>query len=316
MIEIIDEHEKTGYFAEKTELLSRIFHLLTKPMGLAPAALPLSKFNYPSHKRQNQGMVTKMQQAECSLDAFWSKVDGHCAKQSGSSLHQLLEGVLRDRKLQRINDWLQPEFKSVSTKKNPVQAVTTSLSTLDLNTSIEEPITPPQYENIREKVKTRAQAHEPSSADIATENLVTAADDIGHRFTVSKRGFKVITTLFYTPSEEAEAPSEEIAWSDFLSTMASVGFSVKNFDGSAWLFAPAEADLFRRSIIFHEPHPESKMSFRVARRYGRRLERAYGWSKKNFKRAQGCADYNGRIDFLENVNLVIFRQVCLCLVQC
>lgn len=256
--------------------MSQIFRLLTKPMGLASAALPLSKFEYPLHKRQNQGTVAKMQQAENTLDAFWSKVDGYCAKEGGGSLHQLLQGVLMDRNLQRTNDWQQPELKDVSTK--PIissQAATTSLSALNLSATIEEPVTSPQYGNIRQKTKTRGQAHESLPADIATETAVTATDDNGHKFTVSKRGFKVITSLFYASSKEAEAPSGEIAWSDFLSFMASVDFSVKKLDGSAWLFAPAEADLFRRSIIFHEPHPESKMSFRVARRYGRRLERAY-----------------------------------------
>lgn len=286
MEEILDEDEKSRYFAEKTELLSQIFHLLTKPMGLASAALPLGKFDYPSHKRQNQGIVAKMQQAENTLDAFWSKVDGYCAKEGGSSLHQLLQGVLMDRKLQRTKDWQQPELQNVSTETNTsTQAATTSLSALGLGTFIGEPVTPPQYGNSRQKIKTRGQAHESPSADIATETAVTAADDIGHKFTVSKRGFKVITTLFYASSEEAEAPLGGIPWSDFLSTMASVGFSVKKLDGSAWLFAPAEADLFRRSIIFHEPHPESKMSFRVARRYGRRLERAYGWSRETFEKA-------------------------------
>ena len=286
MVEILDGDEKKEHFAEKTELWSQIFDLLTKPKDLASAALPLSRFNYPSHKRQDQETVAKMQQAENNLDAFWSKVDGYCTKEGRSGLHQLLEGVLKDRKLQRTNDWQQPEFKRTSTTtNNSVQAATTGLSTLGLNTYTEEPFTPPQHGSIRQKTKTRGQAYESPPADIATEEAATASDDTGPKFTVGKRGFKVITTLFYTSSEEAEAPSGEIAWSDFLSLMASAGFSVKKLDGSAWLFSPAEADLFRRSSIFHEPHPESKMSFRVARRYGRRLERSYGWSRESFERA-------------------------------
>ncbi len=286
MVEILDQDEKKEHYAEKTELLRHIFYLLCNPMDLASAALPLSKFNYPSHKRQNQEVVAKMQQAETNLDAFWSKVDDYCTQDGGSGLHQLLEGVLRDHKLQRTNDWQQPEVKRTSTTtNNSIQAVTTGLSTLGLNTFSEEPLTPPQHGNIRQKTMTRGQAYQSPPDDIATQEAVTTSDDNGHKFTVGKRGFKVVTTLFYTSSEEVEAPSGEIAWSDFLSLMASVGFSVKKLDGSAWLFSPAEADLFRRSIIFHEPHPESKMSFRVARRYGRRLERSYGWSRESFERA-------------------------------
>jgi hypothetical protein len=41
-------------------------------------------------------------------------------------------------------------------------------------------------------------------------------------------------------------------------------------------FQPSGLDV-ERSIQFHEPHPAGKIPFRVARRIGRRLERAYGW---------------------------------------
>ena len=66
--------------------------------------------------------------------------------------------------------------------------------------------------------------------------------------------------------------------------MASVGFSIRKLDGSAWVFEPL-SDLFRRSIIFHEPHPINKIPFQTARGYGRRLERACGWTRASFSRA-------------------------------
>jgi hypothetical protein len=37
-----------------------------------------------------------------------------------------------------------------------------------------------------------------------------------------------------------------------------------------------------RKINFHEPHPEKKVPFRTCRRYGRRLNRAYGWTGDMF----------------------------------
>ena len=89
---------------------------------------------------------------------------------------------------------------------------------------------------------------------------------------------------FYSPFEDDKPPGE-IPWSEFLSAMASVRFSIKKLDGSAWVFTPhIESDVFQQSIIFHEPHPSSKIPLRIARRFGRRLERTYGWSGGSFER--------------------------------
>ena len=66
--------------------------------------------------------------------------------------------------------------------------------------------------------------------------------------------------------------------------MTSVGFSIRKLDGSAWVFEPL-SDLFRRSIIFHEPHPINKIPFQTARRYSRRLKRVYGWTRASFSHA-------------------------------
>jgi hypothetical protein len=52
---------------------------------------------------------------------------------------------------------------------------------------------------------------------------------------------------------------------------------VKNaFYGSVWTFSPTKLKV-ETSINFHEPHPNGKIPFTVARRHGRRLNRSYGW---------------------------------------
>ena len=106
-------------------------------------------------------------------------------------------------------------------------------------------------------------------------------EDERPRFKVSKRSFKIFTALFFTPKEEN--PPGEIAWSEFLSAMASVGFSIKKLHGSAWAFKPVD-DLFNRSTIFHEQHPSSKVPFKMARRFGKRLEKLLGWSIESFEK--------------------------------
>jgi hypothetical protein len=66
--------------------------------------------------------------------------------------------------------------------------------------------------------------------------------------------------------------------------MDSAGFSAEKLQGSAWKFTPRRLDV-EGSINFHEPHPSNKIAFYVARRFGRRLERAYGWKGEQFRLA-------------------------------
>lgn len=74
------------------------------------------------------------------------------------------------------------------------------------------------------------------------------------------------------------------SWLDFLHALVSIGFQAEKLYGSVWQFVPNSKffGVERRSIHFHEPHPGGKMAFWVARRCGRRLERAFGWGGETF----------------------------------
>lgn len=80
-------------------------------------------------------------------------------------------------------------------------------------------------------------------------------------------------TVFFSPS--LTSTLGEVAWHDFVHALASTGLAEKIY-GPMWQFSLAAlgAD---RSIQFHEPHPRGKAPFCVARRHGRRLNRAFGW---------------------------------------
>ena len=103
-----------------------------------------------------------------------------------------------------------------------------------------------------------------------------AADDFDPQptFAVDARALKVFRTLFFVPS--ATATPGEVAWTDFVHALASTGFGAEKLYGSVWHFTPTNLDV-ERSIQFHEPPPLGKIPFRMARRHGRRLYRAYGW---------------------------------------
>jgi hypothetical protein len=96
-----------------------------------------------------------------------------------------------------------------------------------------------------------------------------------------KRAYKVFTTVFHNPSKEGQPG--EIPWTDFLHAMRAMGFAPEKLYGSVWQFTPANQSMnIGRSIQFHEPHPEKKIPYRQAKRIGRRLNRAFGWSGEMF----------------------------------
>lgn len=91
---------------------------------------------------------------------------------------------------------------------------------------------------------------------------------------VDARALEVFRCLFHNP--ETTSTPGEVLWTDFLHALASTGFTAEKLYGSVWQFRPTLLDV-ERPIQFHEPHPQTKISFAIASRHGRRLHRAYGW---------------------------------------
>ncbi|KAI4112702.1 MAG: hypothetical protein LQ345_006189 [Seirophora villosa] len=275
MTEFIEQEDKHAEYDEKTKLMNRIFSVLTKTdMQLAEVGTPLGKFNYPSNERRTAASTLTMQKAEKNLDVFWTHVDDHCRGKTGKTIHEMLNGILEDRQLQRTPDWVEHDPKPQHSKgpSDPDMELS-QFATIELQSRTEKTIST-AIAQVEEKAKAKTRGL-PRNASIAPErnfenDAHTENDFQIPMFDVSKRGFKVFTTLFHTSTEEE--PPGDLPWSDFLSAMASIGFSIKKLDGSAWVFAPVD-DKWKQSIIFHEPHPSSKISFQVARRFGRRLWR-------------------------------------------
>lgn len=134
----------------------------------------------------------------------------------------------------------------------------------------------------KQKVKTRGapSSQEPQEGQPNYDHTTPRhIPDIQPTIAVGKRALKVLTTLFHDP-DEPNQPGE-IPWPDFLHAMSATGFSPTKVHGSVWQFTPTTLDV-ERSIQFHEPHPQNRIPFTMARRFGRRLNRAYGWARGMF----------------------------------
>ncbi|KAL8854456.1 MAG: hypothetical protein Q9221_000727 [Calogaya cf. arnoldii] len=134
-------------------------------------------------------------------------------------------------------------------------------------TNIKKESTPESYD-VHHAMATLVERTETSTGPDTTENGAP-------KIPVKKKAFNTFAALFGKPV--ADKLPGELPWSDFKRAMVNVGFGAEKLQGSAWLFASEKGN-----IIFHEPHPESKLPMHWARRIARRLNRNFGWTMDTF----------------------------------
>ena len=214
-----------------------------------------------------------MRIAEHNLDTFWRAVDEELLRKNAVSPR--LEEILKERNLHRTAEYREPP-KAQKHSDYTVADLLKPLSEVYLERErlTEETISRKERGAPKGETKTRGIAHRRKNDDEATEVPSLPAEEVQPIFRLDKRALKAFKTLFFVPSVSAQPG--EVAWNDFLHALISVGFSAEKLYGSVWQFTPTNLDA-ERSIQFHEPHPSGKLSFTEARRFGRRLNRAYGW---------------------------------------
>lgn len=282
-----NEHtrEKKAQLDGDTEDIEKVYWVFRQDMKLVQHVMPFDKLNYPCHRRRTAATTKSMQQAEKTLDSFWEHLDSEFVRLLGKTLHQLFAGAIEDRDLARTPDWSEehssrPPSRVTTSSDTATEDIRESLRDLELRS--ERTIGQNTAQTPRQKPKTRGIPSEPfQPADAGIPHHPDPTPPVP-KILVSKRALAVFSTLFFT-GFHGDNPGE-IPWTEFLHAMASAGFTNKKLNGSAWIFAPMD-DNFRRSIIFHEPHPVSKIPFRNARRMGRRLESNFGWTGVSFERA-------------------------------
>lgn len=278
--------------ADFSKSLSKFAELMNNAKGLSLASVGSpsdGRFQYPSNKRRTRETTTTMWMAEFNLDLFWQTVDKHFMGKCGKTLHQSIPNLsLDDRQLQRTTEWIEPEMQpKKESKSKPLEELYKPFS--QLSTDLEERVGPSVISEIvppaKTKIKTRgvAQTTNPDVQDAIPEQEESLKPDAQPTFTVDKHAFKVFSTLFHNPAEPNQPG--EIPWENFLQAMVQTGFAVEKLYGSVWQFTPTKLDV-ERSIQFHEPHPAGKIPYRIARRHGRRLNRAYGWTVEMFALAK------------------------------
>ncbi|KAI3394243.1 hypothetical protein diail_2984 [Diaporthe ilicicola] len=250
------------------------------------------RFAWPIDHRHTKENVEILRRSEANLDAFWDYIDKlthpDLEKAEDCALHRFL---LEPQFIQRFPEWDEEddqddqdertETEVPATDSDPAcESIYKPMSTLYFGTS------PSDSEDLEKKLpktktktKTRGRANSAAASSSEESDEDTDPPDPEPVFQVDARALEVFHTLFHVAS--VDSTPGELPWQDFLHAMVSVGFAPKKLYGSVWQFHPSTLEV-NRSINFHEPHPRGKIRFCVARRFGRRLNRAYGWTAASF----------------------------------
>ena len=237
------------------------------------------KFNYPVNERRNRANVEKMRSAEAALDKFWDVANAHWLRVAGCTPGGLIKHIMGERVLHRTQAWVDPPkiTRAInSSLKSTAAVLPFSGHVHDASKDVTG-----SFKKLSVAIRPKEKTH--GDVEAKVEPAATTPADISPvSYTVDKRSLKVFRNLFHSPGSP-DQPGQVI-WIDFLHAMTSVGFATEKLWGSAWHFRPSTFAA-ERSIQFHEPHPSNKLPVAWARRYGRRLNRAFGWTADTFKLA-------------------------------
>jgi len=240
------------------------------------------KFYYPSENIHTREAVEARRKAERNLDKFWRYVDNAFRKRTGYSQHVVIRRILDEGgAMRRTAPWHDPKaYGELAT--SPITFEYQAMSEIFHDATKE--ITG-NFNRLAVAGKTKTKTHgvmnitakgEGVNPD-AHEQPVVMSKPLYH---VGKDAYIVIKALFHMPNDSE--PPGKIRWDQLVATLTKLGFAVEKLHGSAWQFTPKKLNS-PRGIQFHEPHPSGEVPLALARRYGRRLARAYGWEAAMFK---------------------------------
>ncbi|KAJ4351555.1 uncharacterized protein N0V89_006898 [Didymosphaeria variabile] len=256
------------------------FNALDKYKPLVTAVdIPQGCLNYPIHHFPNRQNVEQMRAAEKNLDSFWTHLDMFLAESTGQAQHELIQPCLAEH-MRRTPAWIDEKTSMSEHVYVPLSRVLHDVSkqitgVFDRCAGVSN--AKPKTHGMPNPTRT----FPATSLDMSvTDEKSTALKHVK----VDKRTFKTIKSIFGMHAQAGDVP-KVVKWDEFKRTMIRTGFSAEKLQGSAWQFTPQGNTNVERGIQFHEPHPDSDIPYAMARRFGRRLERVYGWTRETFKLA-------------------------------
>lgn len=251
---------------------------------LSAIDVPQGCLRYPAHHYPNRQNIEQMRAAEKNLDAFWADLDHQLMERTGQAQHYLIQPHFVGE-MRRTPPWIKD--KSSGTKHVYVPFSTFSHDVSKQVTGVFDNSAGAGHTKTKTKTRGELTFEIPNVAPVAPvapAYIPENQTEILQRIIVDKRKHKTIKTIFGMHAQAGDVP-KVVRWDEFKRTMIRIGFSAEKLQGPAWQFTPHGNTDIERAIQFHEPHPNNDIVYRIARRSGRRLERAYGWTGETFELA-------------------------------
>lgn len=243
------------------------------------------KFEYPSgESRSKKKVVEALCKAEANLDAFWTHVDANIKKCSFHEHQLALKRLFEDvGGMYRTKPW-GARHESTSNLPIPEAELHEPQPLSDLFHDSTKEITG-NFNKTSLAAKTKEKTRgAPGNPEAEPEQERDPSPEATQVFTVNKTDHRIFKMLFHMPEDNA-TPIKKTTWRAFCTALTNLGFSAEHLPGSAWQFEPPAHLGLGRGISFHEPHPSDEIHLDMARKLGRRLNRAYGWHGAMFKAA-------------------------------
>ncbi|KAI8940775.1 hypothetical protein NX059_002041 [Plenodomus lindquistii] len=256
------------------------------PGGLVNPAR--GRLRYPVHKARTHGNVGIMRASEKNLDRLWEVVDQVLLEKSGLARHDYIRQCLEEAgPPRRTPEWVELTKAKEMVGTEKAREIYQSLSQAHHDKSM-------QITGVFDKLSIEAKP-KPKTKGVATSIIHGGpVDDVSDveipiesqkHIALDKRAYKAMKALFHVVISDADEVPKSLKWNEFTRAMVRAGFSAEKLQGSAWQFTPSASLDVERGIQFHEPHPDSDIPHIMARRFGRRLERVYGWTGETFRLA-------------------------------
>lgn len=108
---------------------------------------------------------------------------------------------------------------------------------------------------------------------------LTSKEIMESQIPTTTRTLDLVKKMYPITAGEATA---NVDWDLFVHSMADLNFAARNVGGSAVAFDHAASG---RKIIFHRPHPVSKIDSVMLQSMGKRLSKHFGWNRDIFVEA-------------------------------
>jgi hypothetical protein len=240
--------------------------------------------------RKDHSWLQRSEIVRKALETFWTRTREYYSKAIGK-INPSLEDIQADLEILSANT--SPEYiAAVQAERDDILAsiVCTNMPTIEPSQSQWGHVETTESLGTEAKVKAKTRPGQPADAEKAADSSVdkeaadssiAQKDEILPKLPVKKRALDIFAIMFPASGEEA---AKSVDWNAFVHAMSDAGFSARNGGGSAVVFENENNSKKGQNgkIVFHKPHPVTKIDPVMFHFMGKRLKKRFGWHRDLF----------------------------------